>query len=332
VTQLASYFTEALSNIEPGDDARNAKSAHEEVRATLLKSTDLTDLGIDPVLIGSYKRHVSIRRVKDVDVFGRLKDADSDLAPGAALDLFEKALEVDFAGRIEPQARSFKIDFPDEELTVDVVPARPSGNHWEIPKKEAQDKRAGWLATNPLQFNELTTAANAEFLLNDKGIYVPTVKLVRQVRRNYLRDAHPGGFFFEVMTYWAFVDGAPKETSQAAYLVFALEQIVETLVQVAENGLADPTLPDKIISTRADAADLEHATARLTEARDLAAEALRDEDDCASALKWQELLGLTTEDEEVFPLPEYCNPDGSTKKSDALPGALVSPAGTGRYA
>ncbi|QWZ09736.1 nucleotidyltransferase [Nocardioides panacis] len=176
MTQLASYFTEALSNIEPGDDARNAKSAHEEVRATLLKSTDLTDLGIDPVLIGSYKRHVSIRRVKDVDVFGRLKDADSDLAPGAALDLFEKALEVDFAGRIEPQARSFKIDFPDEELTVDVVPARPSGNHWEIPKKEAQDKRAGWLATNPLQFNELTTAANAEFLLNDKGIYVPTVE------------------------------------------------------------------------------------------------------------------------------------------------------------
>jgi hypothetical protein len=37
---------------------------------------------------------VSTRRVKDVDVFGRLQDADQDLRPGRAIGLFEDALQL----------------------------------------------------------------------------------------------------------------------------------------------------------------------------------------------------------------------------------------------
>jgi hypothetical protein len=68
--------------------------------------------------------------------------------------------------------------------------------------------------TNPLKLNELTSKANADFTLNGRAIYVPTVKIVRQVRRTWLDD-QPGGLFAELMAYWAFIDGQPTGSSQA---------------------------------------------------------------------------------------------------------------------
>ena len=64
MTTLASYFLQALKNVEPDDDATNAKAAHAEVRKVLKESDALKALGIDPILIGSYARSVSIKRVK----------------------------------------------------------------------------------------------------------------------------------------------------------------------------------------------------------------------------------------------------------------------------
>jgi hypothetical protein len=104
VATLPSYFVQALSTIEPGVDADNAKEAHAEVSAALKGSAPLTRLGISPVLIGSYAREVSTRRVKDVDVFGRLQEANQDLRPGRAVDLFEEALIGAF-GRTGSNAR-----------------------------------------------------------------------------------------------------------------------------------------------------------------------------------------------------------------------------------
>ena len=52
---------------------------------------------------------------------------------------------------------------------------------------------------------------------------------------------------------------------------------------------------------------------------------------------WRELLGETQgteEPETVFPLPDYCNADGSTKASSRsiIAGAPAVPAGRDRYA
>jgi hypothetical protein len=70
---LTDQFSSALSNIEPSDDDKvNAPIAHQDVRSVLEADATLEDWGIDPGLIGSYKRQVSIRRVYDVDVFCRL--------------------------------------------------------------------------------------------------------------------------------------------------------------------------------------------------------------------------------------------------------------------
>lgn len=329
---LASYFVQALINMEPGQDAEHAKIAHAQVREVLQQSKRLCELGIDPVLIGSYKREVSIRRVKDVDVFGRLTKADDTLRPGHAIDLFEAALLDGYdKERIERQHRSLKVDFPDYELTVDVVPARPFGNHWEIPKKTDHDSRASWVETNPLELNRLTSEANNEFKLNDKGIYVPTVKLVRQIRRTWL-GKHPGGLFFEIMTYWAFVNNRAQATSRAGYLALVLEHIAEAMPDVAKDGLQDPTLDGKTIDTRATASDFGIAIEEFDKANKLAKDALEEEDDCRASVMWQQLLGETTDGEQIFPTPEYCNPDGTRRASETTVKGAGSPAGTGRYA
>lgn len=330
---LANYFKEALSNIEPDADKANAAEAHAEVSKVLKADKNLTELGIDPVLIGSYARSVSIKRVKDVDVFGRLEDADESLTADAALDLFESALKSGFdKDRVDRQHRSFKIDFPNFKLTVDAVPAHRYGDHWQIPSRPDESKPAEWVETNPLLLNDLTNEANANFTLNGNGIYVPVVKLVRQTRRAWL-GKQPGGFFFEIMAYWAFTNGQLSASSTAEYLTLALEAIAEMLPDVAENGLDDPTLTDSRISTKATDADLETAITKIAEAAKLARNALEDEDDCSSAVKWRKLLGKTSEGDDVFPLPSYCNIDGSRKSTATVTrGATTVPAGSDRYA
>ena len=61
--ELTTQFEAALSNIEPTTaDKDNAPKAHAEVSAALADDATIADWGFDPILIGSYKRHVSIRR------------------------------------------------------------------------------------------------------------------------------------------------------------------------------------------------------------------------------------------------------------------------------
>jgi hypothetical protein len=334
VATLPSYIQEALKNIEPGDDATNAKNAHAEVSKFLKADPWLKNLGVDPYLIGSYAREVSIRRVKDVDVFARLRKATSDLRPGQALDKMEEVLTDAFGkSRIERQHRSIKVDFPAYELSVDAVPARPCGDHWEIPNRPEHARRAQWVETNPIRLGELTTEANKEFLLNDKGIYVPTVKLVRQIRREWVDD-QPGGLYFEILTYWAFQQTKPSENTVAEYLTTILATIADqVLPEVVKHGLDDPTMPDKKITTKATDEQLLAALDRTREAAALARQALDDGDDCRAALAWQQLFGKTTEDEVVFPMPSYCNTDGTWKAAGTITkGSPTVAAGTGRYA
>lgn len=109
---LAAQFTEALSNIEPNDDVKHAIEAHKDVTKALKADERLTKLGVDPILIGSYKRHVSIKRIKDVDVFARLTEADETLRPGDILDHVTGVLEDAFPGQVKRQRRSVRSIFP----------------------------------------------------------------------------------------------------------------------------------------------------------------------------------------------------------------------------
>lgn len=341
---LATQFKAALSQIQPAADAKNAAEAHKKVSAALKADDRLKELGVSPFLIGSYGRDVSIKRVKDVDVFARLESATSSLRPGEILDHVTDVLEDAFPDCVERQHRSVKVDFPDYDLSVDVVIARPCvdhpDDHWQIPEKIDEDGCATWIETNPTEMGELTTATNQAFLLSaddpDSGVYVPMVKLIRQIRRTWVDD-QPGGYYLEVLTYHAFQDLEPDNNTVADYLYVILREIADRLPDYTDEGPADPTLDDRTIKSKATAEQIEAAAVRLTEAADLAHDALEEEDQCKSAVKWRELLGKThqvDEPEDVFPLPDYCNVDGTTKSTSStqVKGAPAVPAGRDRYA
>lgn len=341
---LATQFKGACSRIEPEEDAKNAADAHSQVTEALEADERLKHLGISTFLIGSYGRDVSIKRVKDVDVFARLTKATSSLRPGEILDHVTVVLEKAFPGRVQRQHRSVKVDFPDFDLSVDVVIARRCvdhpDEHWQIPEKIEADGRASWVETNPIKMGELTTAANKTFLLSsgdsDSGVYVPMVKLIRQIRRTWVDD-QPGGYYFEVLTYHAFQDLQPYENTVADYLCVVLREVAVRLPGYVNAGPDDPTLDDRTITSKATPEQIETAAKRIAEAADLAEKALGEEDPCKSARMWRDLLGetqQTDEPEDVFPLPEYCNDDGSTKSTSNMlvKGAPAVPAGRGRYA
>lgn len=339
----ATQFNKALSNIEPAEDADHAKGAHKEVSRVLKADERLRDLGVSPVLIGSYKRDVSIRRVKDVDVFVRLQDAGKDLRPGDILDHITEVLEEAFEDRVTRQHRSVMVDFPDLDLSVDAVIARPCvehpEEHWQIPQRIEDDGNARWIETNPTAMTEHTTEANQTFLLGasneGKGVYVPVVKLMRQIRRTWVKD-QPGGYYFEVLTWHAFQENQPQESTVAEYLTVILRAVAEALPECTETGPDDPTLEGKTIKSKATAEQIKAAADRIAEAADLAEQALAETDMCRAAKLWQELLGTThgTETAElVFPMPEYCNADGTQKQSTTITrGAPAVPAGRDRYA
>jgi hypothetical protein len=189
---LTTEFDIALSRIEPSDaDKENAPDAHEQVRAVLKDDSTLARYVIEPVLIGSYKRRVSILRVKDVDVCCRLEELSADVTPEALLEHFDQVLTVKYgAGRVTKQARSVQVAFPEfDGLYVDAVPARPVDGVWEIPQHESND----WQRTNPEELTILSSSMNRRH----DDLYVATVKLLRQTRRTLL-GKRPGGLFVEL--------------------------------------------------------------------------------------------------------------------------------------
>ena len=323
---LVTYLIDARENVEPSpDDKRNAIEVHTAVRQALELSPQLRQMGIDTILIGSYARKVSIRRIKDVDVFGRLFDAPADVQPMSLLDLFESVLVQEFgAERVERQARSIKIEFPEYDLSADAVPAVPELSDWRIPSADE-----GWEHTNPLQLNELSSVVNAAC----DGEYVPTVKLVRQTRREHLGEASPGGLYVEIATMNTFIGGT-RGADSSDYLCVALAGVADQLRQAAASGLPDPSMPGQVIKTRATPTELAQAAAVFAELASSARQAYDSSDECRAAHDYRKVLGHDPEGLWVYSMPPYCNDDGtrSSRASGIVSGSRRVPPGDSRFA
>lgn len=325
---LTQQFEEALRRVEPDDrDKKNAPKAHKEVREALERDPGLIGMGIDTILIGSYARHVSIRRMRDVDVFSKLPRAPRDMPPRALLKVFETVLQREFGKeRVKPpQDRSVTVQFPDYDLAVDAVPARPQGDHWEIPDRS--ERGGQWEETNPEQLGTLTTDMNKAH----EGMYVPIVKLIRQTRRTHLED-QPGGLYFEILTYHAYARHAVTGPSIAEYYCSALRGVAIELEVAVGSGLDDPTLPGQKIKTRATAAQLQTALDTFRKLSKAADAALADEDRCRSAKAFQAILGKNDDGQVVLPMPEDCDDDGRKRSAAIISGDSHVPAGDGRFA
>jgi hypothetical protein len=328
MAELIAQFEEACSNVEPENgDKENAAKAHSDVRNHLEDNEELRDAGIDTVLIGSYKRHVSIRRMKDVDVFVKLPDLDPNLAGPKALDLLETALSDAYTAElVERQDRSMKVEFPDSGLFVDAVPARPTNEYWEIP-----DRDGDWQETNPEELTDLTNEMNDR--KKHKDLYVPIVKLLRQTRRAALGEERPGGLLIEILAFHAFDAGLTGSNLPQLY-VAALRGVSDGVSDLAAGeDVADPTMKDTTIKIRATKGQLDSASDKFNKIAIRAEDALADEEPCRAAKTFQEILGKNSAGDWVFPLPQYCNADGTRKKEAArIAGDRKIPAGNRRFA
>jgi hypothetical protein len=330
MAHLKQQFKDALGSIEPGDDKTNAPEAHRLVRDALEADAKLAEYGVSPVLIGSYKRNVSIRRVKDVDVFVRLPEVPADVTAQGILDKFFGVLHAEFGidseghRRTKRQDRSLQVSFPEYDLYVDAVPARPAGQDgaWEIPQKGDDDE---WVRTNP----ELLTSLSSEMNAAHDGYYVPTVKLLRQTRRSLIGKNKPGGFFIEIATYQAFVSGEVTGNDQAEYYVSALQKVSSILEDFVTNRveLADPTLLGESIHIRATDEELDTVKTKFAVGAEAAIKAL-DAEEGKAAVAFRSLLGKDADGEFVFPMPPGFNEDGSKREIVISAGARVVPAGT----
>jgi hypothetical protein len=334
MAHLRPQFAEALKAIEPGEDRDNAPVAHQQVRDALKADSKLADYGIDPVLIGSYKRHVSIRRVKDVDVFARMPNVPADMTADKILDRFFTVLHNEFGRdadghrRTTRQDRSLKVNFPEYDLYVDAVPARPHGDGtWEIPQKKKNDSDEGdpWVRTNP----EAMTTLSSQMNNNHNEFYVPTVKLLRQTRRALLGTAKPGGFFIESVVYEAFRRGSASGSDQAEYYVSTLAATADIVTNFVKYGIdiPDPTLPGNTIKVRVTQEELDRLESVIRAASQAADRALQQEDLGKSAVAFRELLGVNGDGDIVFPVPPGYDEDGTKRASTITPGAKVVPAG-----
>ncbi|MDE0161788.1 MAG: nucleotidyltransferase [Acidimicrobiaceae bacterium] len=328
VPDLNVQFERAKSNVEAAEaDKSKAAAAHSDARAHLEADSTLKAYGIDTVLIGSYKRHVAIRRVKDVDVLSKLPQLPRDVAPRQLLECFAAVLARAYGtGRVEVQRRSVKVDFPVLGLAVDAVPTRPcmSSPYIEIP-----DRSGGWETTNPERLTELTTAMNNRY----DGEYVPLVKLVRQARRHNLGDGQrPGGFYCEILTYHAAQAGL--DTRSTATLFTSALRSIAVQLQSAAAGAAvlDPTMPGAVISINATDAQRQTAAATFAALASKAETALQMAL-CPSARAFREIFGRNDDGDWVFEMPAACNEDGTAKPLHRVSsGERTIPAGDGRFA
>ena len=332
---LTSDFDRALQAIEPSSaDKRNAPLAHKQVRDVLTNAEGLQPWGINPVLIGSYKRDVSIRRVKDVDVFCRMEDIDSNMAGSTVLDEFYKVLDAEFGAdgdgkkRVKRQARSLQVTFPEYDgLYVDAVPARQRWDgYWEIPSKDSDE----WQTTNPDGLTTLKTVMNDQF----GGLYVPGVKLLRQARRHILKS-RPGGLFVELCFYDACKRGVVSHFNQTIVFVTGLEAIAAYLDDKVDWGAAlpDPTMLGQDVHFRATDLQWEDARDRFRAAATKARTAYEEEDLGVAAVAYRALLGENGDGDTVFPMPVGYNEDGTKRTAAALitPGESLVPAGDRRF-
>lgn len=310
---LAEQFKKALARIEISGDKRDrAVAAHTEIREVLEGSEALCALGVDTVLIGSYARQTGIYPGKDVDVFVKLTKLDTSSPPQEVYNAVRDVLFAKYGDLAEEQPRSIKVSFDTDGdgFSVDAVPAVRMGSRWAIPRRdrerwEAPDMSERWVETDPEHLGKLTGLLNGTLKVDGHGAYVPTVKLVRQTRRHNMRDNKPGGFYFELLTYWAFVGGAVTGDCFAQIFAETLRAIANQLASgqvVVDPVLERPYRPTPEPGDLASAAEVFSGLAAKAE------EALEVER-CQAALRWRQILG-SNERGPCFEFPPGCDERG----------------------
>ncbi len=240
-----------LTEREQKDVSRRHREVRDVVAAGLRIERDF--------LTGSYARWTKTKPLKDVDVFCELHQderAYRDRPPRAILERIESilapiygkdhvtidqlAVTVDFGVPISAEDES-----DDKVLSIDVVPAFPLDDHYEIPDTSS----GGWIETDPEIHAELAVDAHDAYQREWK----PLVRMIKKWNRQHGRPVTPS-FLIEVMALDLLVPpfssgGYPYELK--AFFASAVEHIHDQWPDPAGLG---PAVGDGMTTAQKDAA------------------------------------------------------------------------------
>lgn len=263
-------FRKFKSRLELNDrEQENASKRQNEVRDYL----DTKFAIANSFLTGSYKRHTKTKPLKDIDIFFILKESERskyrEKGPSVVLGDFHKALVEKYGeNAVRKQGRSVNVDFGvvvDAEdntdyriLSVDVVPAFPSGEDYEIPDTDKGD----WIKTNPKIHAQKAIDAHQAFSNEWKGL----VRMVKYWNNNPRHGADKPvkpSFLIEVMALECLYGGWQGRFD------YEIEGLFSTLADRIFDTWADPAGLGPPISDGMD-------STRKQRARDLLMAASRD--------------------------------------------------------
>jgi predicted nucleotidyltransferase len=266
---LDEAFRKFKSRLELNDkEQKNASARQQEVREYLDTKFSIAN----SFLTGSYARYTKTKPLKDIDIFFVLKDSERHYrgkAPSAVINAFYDALREKYGEKaVRKQSRSVNVDFGvhvDTEdntdyriLSVDVVPAFPEGDDYEIPDNDTGQ----WIKTNPKIHAEKATAAHQAFSNEWKGL-VRMVKYWNNNPRHGSDKPIKPSFLIEVMALECLYGGWQGQFDRE------LQSLFSTMADRIFDTWADPAGLGPPISNGMD-------RARKQRARDLLMQASRD--------------------------------------------------------
>lgn len=245
-------FRKFKSRLELNDkEQANASCRQKEVREYLDTKFEIAN----SFLTGSYARHTKTKPLKDIDIFIVLKESQRhyrNKAPSVVLDAFYDALVEKYGKKaVRKQSRSVNVDFgvvidADDNtdyrvVSVDVVPAFPLGDDYEIP----DDDTGKWIKTNPKIHADKATAAHRAFSNEWKGL----VRMVKYWNNNPRHGEKPvkPSFLVEVMALQCLHGGWQGRFD------YELQSFFATLADRIEDEWPDPARLGPPISNGMDA-------------------------------------------------------------------------------
>lgn len=273
-------------------EQKNATDRHTEVREFVRSKFDIEN----DFLTGSYARYTKTKPLKDIDIFFVMKDAERHYRgekAGVVLDAYREQLESKYGkAAVRRQSRSLNVDFgvlvKEEDRTdykimsVDVVPAFPFGDNFEIPDGDT----GSWILTNPKLHAERATQAHKNYSEEWKGL----VRMLKYWNNNPKHGEKPikPSFLIEVMALECLHGGWGGEFDREIQGFFA------TLESRIGDVWPDPAGLGPPISNAMDAARVVRARELLGQASRQVAQAInyvRQGNTTRALSEWHALFG-----------------------------------------
>jgi predicted nucleotidyltransferase len=353
--EVASYFTDFLTNIRTTEDQRkDFQTGHKLLRERLTAFEPLKPAIVTTFLQGSYKRSTAVRpapnKRSDVDIIVVTRLHENEYTPSQALELFRPFIREYYKNEYRYQGRSIGISQGHVDLDLVITSAPPESVMGVLPEEGRSDAP---LEEETLEHQNKRLTRSTSTAWKDVPLRIPDREAMcwedthplAQLEWTRERNARTNGHFVNVVKaikWWRY-DRHPKLDQPKSY---PLERIVadscpDRICSVAEG--VTKTL-DGIVSRYAAGKpmlrdhgchpDVLHRITReqfhefyqcAVEAAKLARAALDADGVQESATRWRGLFG------DKFPSPPPSD-DDTGPKGGFSPRTGPSRPGTGRFA